>query len=88
MQPKAVNNRSIEKTSLSYLPEIPVDEVQKVENQILKYYRFKIYWKQVAIKKYLEEHMGIKSSKLREIKKLRLQESNRPSSLIYQATRI
>jgi ADP-glucose pyrophosphorylase len=47
--------------------------MKQKEKQVLKYYRFKIYWKKVAIKKYLEEHMGIKSSKLREIKKLRLQ---------------
>lgn len=52
--------------------KVSEEELAEIETMALKYYRFKVYWKQVAIKKYLEEHIGVKYNKVREIKRLKL----------------
>lgn len=46
-----------------------VENLGQVEEMLGKYYRFKIFWKQEAIKKFLEGHLGIKMNQIREFQR-------------------
>ena len=39
----------------------------QIENMLHNYYRFKIFWKQESIKKFLEGHLGLKMSQLKDL---------------------
>ena len=46
-----------------------VGDPRKMEEMLEKYYRFKMFWKQEAIKKFMEGHLGIKMSAVKEFQK-------------------
>lgn len=62
----------------------------RVEEMLGRYYRFKIFWKQEAIRNFLEGHLGIKMNQVREFQRTRRRrnESNPGKSSLPPIARI
>ena len=53
-----------------------------VEQLLQNYHRFKIYWKQIAVKKFLEEYLGIKINRMKNFKPLAIS-SHKNGNLLF-----
>jgi len=58
------------KNKLRQIDQPDPKNIPKIEEMLHKYFRFKIFWKQESIKKFLEGYLGLKMSHMKDFQKM------------------